>query len=153
MLPTIVGCVDDSEDDGASMNDAHTFSYAYNTSEQLVLVRDEDDVITVDGVHGAPTFTEDGRFLFARQLGSIVVVDVIDSGIRTIECDCLAAVPAGGSAIAWLDGGDRLTTVDSAVRSAAPDELRVPVPKADPGFDFGNELLAVAGGRALIQCR
>jgi hypothetical protein len=96
---------------------------------------------------GAPSFTADGRHVFARagKPGSaegnrLLVFDITTGGVRSVDCPG-SAVAAGGSTLVWWEDPDRLMAVDLNESDPKPKTLRtvqLPATPAPPGAWGGH---------------
>lgn len=110
----------------------------------------------------SPLFTTDGRYAFTLtpddeiivisvKNGKVTTVPCDGCGDRNLECQCQTVVPFGGSQVAWLGRGNRLTTVDLAATPREPRTPDVTVPVADGFLDekIKPNLIAGTDGTAL----
>jgi hypothetical protein len=108
----------------------------------------------------SPLFTSDGRYAFTLTLGDEIVVMSAKTGKvttapcdgcsdRNLECQCQTVVPFGGSEVAWLGRGNRLTTLDLGAgprgRPGEPRTLDATVPVADGFLDEKIKPTLIAG--------
>jgi pimeloyl-ACP methyl ester carboxylesterase len=130
-------------------------TYAYVSKTELGLVSGSAVVAsTPAGANGSPVkFTEDGHIAYTVTQpgrGTIIGLDVSTHKEKRIVCDCVRAVPAGGSRVAWMDAG-RVRVADLSASVLTSDWLSIQVPAGPPGSEFaGPNLLGGGEGKVVL---
>lgn len=131
--------------------------YAYLTAKELAVVHGTQVTDRMAGHFTAMRHTDDGRFVVAIENASkanaqVSALDLHSGQRHNVSCNgCRSAVPAGGSAVAWLDRQNRIMKADLGTADLPQQQpYRLPAPAYTSGID-PPRLEAAQGQRLLVS--